>query len=73
MKAFATNRTLIQILSKFIKPDREKGKIKGTHVYIEMSILQKDRHTDKRRTSSIRHLRHLKHSVLGHLYHTTAK
>jgi len=43
------------------------------HVYIEMSILQTNRHRDKRRTSSIRDLRHLKHSVLGNLYHTTAK
>jgi hypothetical protein len=42
MKEFAKNRALIQILRKFIKPDREKGKIKGMHVYIEMSILQTD-------------------------------
>jgi len=43
MEEFAKNRTLIQILRKFIKPDREKVKIKDMHVYTEMSILQTDR------------------------------
>lgn len=45
MKEFAKNRTLIQILRKFIEPDREKRKIKGMHVYIDVSILQTDRQT----------------------------
>jgi hypothetical protein len=73
MKGFAKKRTLIQILRKLIKSDREKRKTKGTHVYIEKSILQTDRQTDKMRTRNVRYLRHLKRSALCHLHHTTAK
>jgi hypothetical protein len=44
MKELAKNRTLIQTLRKFIKPDREKrGNKRYACVHIYISILQTDR------------------------------